>query len=75
MNPHKSAQSNDPEAARRLHELADAISKVMGRASELSTRSSRSHEAGDTTLSSESLRSYFRVAAPANRQRYALVTS
>jgi hypothetical protein len=37
MNPHKSAQSNDPEAARRLRELADAISKVMGRASELST--------------------------------------
>src|ERR1700693_5151265 len=37
MNAHKSGQSDDPQVVEVLHELADAISKVMGHASEVST--------------------------------------
>jgi len=37
MKPHKSGQSDDPQVVHVLHELADAISKVMGHASEVST--------------------------------------
>src|SRR5580700_5071391 len=37
MKAHKSEQSDDPEVVHVLHELADAISKVMGHASEVST--------------------------------------
>jgi AraC-like DNA-binding protein len=37
MRAHKSGQSDDPQVVQVLHELADAISKVMGNASEVST--------------------------------------
>jgi len=37
MKAHKSEQSDDPEVVHVLHELADAISKVMGHATEVST--------------------------------------
>src|ERR1700730_2077839 len=37
MKAHKSGQSDDPQVVQVLHELADAISKVMGHAPELST--------------------------------------
>src|SRR5579863_1450900 len=37
MKPGKSGNTDDPQVAPVLHELADAISKVMGHASEVST--------------------------------------
>src|SRR6202051_3356460 len=37
MKAHKSGQSDDPQVVQVLHELADAISKVMGHASEVPT--------------------------------------
>ena len=37
MKAHKSGQSDDPQVVQGLHELANAISKVMGDASEVST--------------------------------------
>jgi AraC-type transcriptional regulator N-terminus len=37
MKSHKSVQSDNPQIAQALHELADGISKVMGHASEVST--------------------------------------
>jgi AraC-like DNA-binding protein len=37
MKAHKSRQSDDPQVAQVLHELADVISKVMGHASEVPT--------------------------------------
>jgi AraC-like DNA-binding protein len=37
MKAHKSGQSDDPQIVQVLHQLADAISKVMGNASEVPT--------------------------------------
>jgi AraC-like DNA-binding protein len=37
MKAHKSGQSDDPQVVQVLHELADALSKLMGKASEVST--------------------------------------
>jgi AraC-like DNA-binding protein len=37
MKAHQPGQSDDPQVVQVLHELADAISKVMGHASEVST--------------------------------------